>query len=316
MKYDARVVERSAAVPAGASVPQERPGKAGASGSPAGERSTVRDRLWIWGQPAGSLDNEHNLPGSSRMSAAEGAYYLDVPNVVMSSFPSTEAFCKAAPMPPDRMYLVSFRPLKRVVWSIGNFGTDKRVRRAFVGRSTARDVKTVWELAAHFPNIVGAHLDIFFRDSLGGRRTSALALEDLDYVRNELGLAKPRLDFWAALYRRDLDYNPSPYLAKVDVITYWTPRATDLERLEEGFSGLERAAPGKKKLLGCGMWDFDEGKPLPVPLMEKQCRLGLDWLRKGRIEGIVFRASPLCDMNIDAVEWTRAWIRKVRNEKI
>jgi hypothetical protein len=50
--------------------------------------------------------------------------------------------------------------------------------------------------------------------------------------------------------------------------------------------------------------------------MQKQCLLGLEWLRKGRIEGMIFLASCICDLNLEAVEWTRNWIREVGDGKI
>ncbi len=280
------------------------------------EGSSVRDRLWMWGHFAGSFNGMYNLPGSSHMSPVEAALYLNLPNLVMLNFPSTEEFCKTSPVPSETLQLISCRPLKRVIWSIGNFGTDKRVRRAFVGRATARDVKNVWELAAQFPNVAGAQLDIFFRDALGGRRTSTFTLNELDYLRSQLRLAERKLDFWVTLYRRDLEYDPAPYLQKVDVVTFWNWRAEDLETLDDGFTKLEQAAPKGRKLLGCCLWDFEAGKPIPLSLMRRQCEAGLEWLRNGRIEGIVFRASTICDLNLEAVEWTRRWIREVADEEI
>ena len=38
---------------------------------------------------------------------------------------------------------------------------------------------------------------------------------------------------------------------------------------------------------------------------------GLEWLRQGRIEGMVFLASCICDMGLETVEWTRQWIAEV-----
>lgn len=38
------------------------------------------------------------------------------------------------------------------------------------------------------------------------------------------------------------------------------------------------------------MWDFGEKKTIPVSLMEHQCRLGLEWLKQGQIEGLIFTA--------------------------
>ena len=36
--------------------------------------------------------------------------------------------------------------------------------------------------------------------------------------------------------------------------------------------------------------------------------------RQGRIDGMIFLASCLCDLGLEAVEWTRAWIADVGNQ--
>src|SRR5450759_2829000 len=45
---------------------------------------TIGDALWIWGQEAGCFhryaNNAWRLPGMSRMTPAEGAYYMGIPN--------------------------------------------------------------------------------------------------------------------------------------------------------------------------------------------------------------------------------------------
>jgi len=53
-----------------------------------------------------------------------------------------------------------------------------------------------------------------------------------------------------------------------------------------------------------------------LDLMKKQCTLGLDWLRQGRIEGMIFLASNVCDIDLETVEFTRQWIAAVGNETV
>ena len=108
----------------------------------------------------------------------------------------------------------------------------------------------------------------------------------------------------------------SAYLAKTDVVTFWTWDSGQLESLEEGFAQAQHAAQGRRLLLGCFLWDWNANKPVPLPLMQKQCRVGLEWLRQGRIEGMIFLGSPLVDMGLEAVEWTRKWIQEVGDERL
>jgi hypothetical protein len=61
------------------------------------------------------------------------------------------------------------------------------------------------------------------------------------------------------------------------------------------------------------MWDYGNKKPMPLDLMKHQCEIGLRWLEEGRIEGMVFLASCICDLDLEAVEWTRGWIEEIVN---
>ena len=64
------------------------------------------------------------------------------------------------------------------------------------------------------------------------------------------------------------------------------------------------------------MWDYGQKRPMSVSDMEMQCELGLEWLQQGRIDGMIFLASCICDLDIEAVEWTKNWIAKVGNLNI
>jgi hypothetical protein len=159
-------------------------------------------------------------------------------------------------------------------------------------------------------------MDDFFRDTVGGGRTGHLTLAELAYLRSHSDIEGRKLDLWTVVYESDLKFDIAEYLFNVDLISYWTWRPKDLEGLEDSFARLETIVPRGRKTLGCYMWDYDAGKPIPLSLMQKQCELGLKWLRMGRIEGMIFLGSGTCDLGLEAVEWTRSWIREVGDEKI
>ena len=47
--------------------------------------TTVGERLWLWSHVAGSYNDQYNLPGKSRITPAEAAYYMSIPNIFGSS---------------------------------------------------------------------------------------------------------------------------------------------------------------------------------------------------------------------------------------
>ena len=94
----------------------------------------------------------------------------------------------------------------------------------------------------------------------------------------------------------------------------WTWAPVVLKDLEDNLTRLEQLAPVKEIILGCYMYDFYDKQPLPVDLMKQQTESGYQWLREGRIEGMIFLASPICDLDLESVEWTRAWIHDHADE--
>ena len=103
------------------------------SSTPIKKRSTVRDRFWIFTVYAGG-DNSYlergNVRGGSRMTPAEGAFWLNVPNLLLIRSHDTP------PLPGGEQwraktsfeqYATSFQPLDSVVWSVvGSGGTQPR----------------------------------------------------------------------------------------------------------------------------------------------------------------------------------------------
>ena len=256
--------------------------------------STVRDKFWIWGHEAGSHNTGWNLQGSSRMTPAEGAYYLGVPNMILVRYHDL-------PKPPYEQYVLALSPLKRLVWS-------------FVGAGGATDedeLGRVLKLAGKFPNITGAMMDDFFRNKETGDRMGVHTPAQLRAIKDRLRTAPRELDLWVVLYEHQLEMPVSEHLAACDVVTFWTWWARNIKDLEKNFSRAEKLTPNSRKVLGCYMYDYGDKKLMPLDLMEKQCQMGLKWLKDGRIDGMIFLASCICDMGLEAVEWTKKWIAQV-----
>src|SRR5438445_10182972 len=83
---------------------------------------TVRDRLWMWTHPAGSYNTarskdewpftDYGFPKTSRMTPAEGALYLGIPNVVFLRY-------FGRPMPGGfEQVICTLSSFKRLVWMI------------------------------------------------------------------------------------------------------------------------------------------------------------------------------------------------------
>lgn len=128
--------------------------------------------------------------------------------------------------------------------------------------------------------------------------------------------AKRPLFLGVTLYTHQLDPRIIPHLECCDVISLWTWKSDDLKNLEVNLARLKQMIPSKRIWLGCYLWDFGINQPMPIDRMQRQCELGLRWLKEGQIDGIIFLATNLCDLKIETVEWTRQWIARVGDEPL
>lgn len=258
---------------------------------------TVRDRLWLWCHTAGS-HNRYKIPKPSRITPVEAAVYMSIPNLIQVRYENT-------PAPPFEQYAIPFRTMNNVVWSV--------VGEA--GRTEATERDHVIAMAQRQPNLTGVMMDDFFKRPKDGALAS-LTVAELRQLQQQLKAGPKKLDLWAVLYDHQLDMPVADHLAECDVVSYWTWKGADLGDLAANFARAAKLAPKARKVLGLYMFDFGQNRAMPVDLMRKQTELGLEWLREGRIEGMIFLASCICDVGLESVEWTREWIQKTGGTKL
>ena len=173
-------------------------------------------------------------------------------------------------------------------------------------------------LAERHKNVVGFILDDFFHEPSGGSAPvvgperpfrASLTPAELRAIRTR-PVRGGKVPLMAVIYTAQVCAAAHAHLAEVDQVSLWTWRPADLTNLESNFAALERLVPDKPLFLGCYMFNFSGNKPLPVGLMEQQVALGYRWLKSGRIAGIVFLSTGTVGVGLEAVDWTRDWIRQ------
>ncbi len=257
---------------------------------------TLRDKLWIWGQSPDIHwidDNVYRLPGHSRMTPMEGAIYFDIPNMCrirMSGMPK-------APFDQEQLVLEG---CQEVVWSL--LGAE--------GEEITEwgDLEEVARQARKYENITGGVFDDFFSPA----RMRTFTPERLRHVKNRLSeLAGRNMDTWVVCYEIKFDIpNLAEYLNSFDVITFWTWNGSALVDLEKNLDHVRSLAPDKRLLAGCYMWNYGEACPLTVEQMKLQTDIYLEYLKKGKIDGIVVCSNCIGDLDIEAVYWMKNWIRE------
>jgi hypothetical protein len=124
------------------------------------------------------------------------------------------------------------------------------------------------------------------------------------------------LPITCVVYTHQISPRILPHVNQVDKVAMWTWRSGDLVNLETNFEKLRRIVHPKPILLGCYLFDYGDNKQMTVDQMKHQCELGLKWLHEGKVEGMIFLASNVCDMGLPSVEWTRKWVKSVGNQVI
>ena len=306
--------------------------------------TTVRDRLWIFtvigggnnkkspDSPGGNTTHyiDDFAPGGSRMTPAEGAFWLGVPNLLfirsnnLPALPMDETGRKKSSY---QQYATSFKPLERVVWSVIGGG----------GMGGISELPATLAVAQEFPNIRGIFLDDFVRPIPRKKATDphtgrpAMALAELRQLQDQVKAGGNPLDIWVTLYTHEINperkASKKPYisceppladfLGEFDVLTLWTWDSEEIPELEANLTSLEKIAPKKARIaLGLYLWDFHNKKPVPVGLMKHQCDLGLKWLKEGRISDMIFLANTMLDVGMPSADFSRDWIRQHGDEKL
>jgi len=265
----------------------------------------LRDKFWLWGHPEGRYNNEYGNTGISRMTPMEGCLYLGVRNTFM------------VPVGVDvnrRQYNKSFTTLKGVAWECYNAGKDPSVVEPLICE------------AADFPNINGVVFDDFQRG--GAAEYTKIPVENLWKVRERLHNNDVRpLNMWMVLYTNEFDLDPNdpassrydekafePYVAPFDGIIMWTWCEKNIHWVPKKFEAFKKLTEGKRRMIGCYLWNFGEKKPATAEAVKWQ----LDWYRErllaGEIEGVVLHTNTMADLDLEAYDVAVAWMKEHGDE--
>lgn len=259
----------------------------------------LRDRLWMWGHGPGTTNDLYNIPTGKNIDMADAIDSMGIPNVCAIRW-------RGKPEPPFDEYIKQFAKTKRVAWSIIDGAPQ----------SYKQKKKWAFELIDKMPNLVSFYLDDYFHgESIPpeGQQDSpaCLTLEEVRNLRKEMNTLKRPTDLSVVLY----SYQVKPagaglkrHIEACDVVSFWTWHATDLVALDANFKAYREIVPDKPTLLGVYMWDFGNSKPITMDLMKLQLKFALEKFKEGQIEGMIFHCTPLCDIDLVAVDYSRKWI--------
>ena len=268
----------------------------------------VRDKLWLFASRAHDDDiwlgksKENRFTCWSRITPAEGAAMLDVPNIIMIGSDGDPAPYSAEAYG----YMESFCRMHNVVWSITGSS----------GFRAGNEEKFICDLAKRYPNVSGAFAD----DLLGSTESVGVSMEEKKQMildaRKVLNSAERPLPMWLTVYTKDVaDCDASVY-GLFDVLTLWNWNTLEFSHYRESFELLEKRFPEQKKYIGVYLLRYACGEPTPDDYLEQQCEFGLQMLKEGRADGIIFLTNCVMGVGLPSEYWVRKWIDKVKDMEI
>jgi len=265
----------------------------------AGEVPTIRDLLWVWGNPEMAEPGPHTLATFAEASPAERAKLLDVPNIAMAGLGLPRDEAEALALTAE----VAHAP--RLIWEIGC--DDENDGPPF---EYAQTVARVAKIAQSYPQVEGVLLD----DMSSVKISRGFKPEHVAGLRALLHKQCPQIKVWGVLYTMNYDIpDIDDYIRELDGINLWVWHATDLGKIEESVAYLEQRFPEKPIILGLYLFDYGNGKPMTPEQFDQQCAIALKLAHANRIEGMVFLT-----INNDPVIVERAaqWVRRVGAQKV
>ena len=275
------------------------------------------DRCWLWGHETGQVDGPNN---GWKLDAAKTYYHM----ADAAKFMGLRNLNAIRWDKPSRAFRDSLRGLKRVTWPMSGNKTELNY---------TYDALAEWNFAAadEMPNVTGFDLDDFFVargqpvlvDTPKGRRMSCptrFPFAQLVELRRRLDAYPRRLELRAVVYDELFDQRKDPIdlvpaLELADSVTFWNWHAVNMKKQPEYFSRYKALVPNKRTYLGVYLWDFGGHQPMPAGAIEMQLEMGLDFFRRGEIEGFVFLCSSICNRPLPTVAYVRSWLARHGGER-
>ena len=243
----------------------------------------------------GDPKEQYNLPFDRRIDMAAACREMDIPGCFVVRWRNLPT---KAELPE---YMKQFENTKRVGFSI----TDSAVE------SFDEKVRLGFEYADKMPNLTTLVMDDFWSGAAKGADLPKIA-------RVHEKTAKRGMKLGVVLYS---DHNGvkgefKEVLDLCDEVTFWFWHGKNVGTIEAQVAKLRDLIGAEKPiLLGQYMYDFGGKKALPGADMERQLASASRLLSQRAIHGVIFHCTPLVDMNLDAVNAARAWIRENASKK-
>lgn len=270
------------------------------------EQRRLRDRVWLWGHPAGSANGRYAVAAGSQMTPVEGIHYFGGSSVYFVPW--------VAPMDLERTTLAADH-LTEVGWSVergrvGGHGDDRD------------EIDRMHELAERHPVIGRVIYDDFFGMSDG--EEVVLAKPYLGYTPEHVAADRERLhtqgsrplELWLVLYTAQQIEAAVPYIKEFDGVCLWFWKESQVADWQGRVDRFLEITEGQRRQIGVYLFNFGEDRPATAELVVSQLDRCAELVRAGTIDGFVLHTNVVADVGLEAPAAARDWMAAHGDELI
>jgi hypothetical protein len=119
------------------------------------------------------------------------------------------------------------------------------------------------------------------------------------------------------LYEHFLSEEYAPYLAQCDAVSFWTWMGKEnLPHLEDNLKRVFDLSPEQKHLGGLYLYDYGNCTEISGELLKNQCDLYAEYLKSGKLQGVIICSNCIADIGLPAADYVRDWVREIGGEEL
>jgi len=260
------------------------------------DKIKIADRVWLWGHPKNSCKAYAGAATDTFVTPAECARDFGFTNVYYVPFSH----------PMDIVSLSKDQEgIKKTGLSVetwGNAGADK--------------MDETFKLIPLFSNLNRLVFDDFVSEKAHPHiiTSGSVTIPQLKEYRDRIHAAG--LEMWVVYYQAQLDMPVEEYLQVFDGVSFWFWHEPSAEEFDKYSKAFIDKTPGKRRLIGCYLWDFGRRKQATAELVRYQLDENKKLMEKGLIEGVVLHNNDFGGLGYAAYEEARSWMHEHKDELV
>jgi len=266
----------------------------------------LRDRVWLWGHPAGAAEGRYAVPSGSQLTPVEGVHLFGGSNVYFVPW--------VTPMDLERTTLAADH-LREVGWSV------ERGRVASHG-DDRDEIDRIHELAARHRVVGRVVYDDFFGMTEGDEvvlakpyagYTPATVAADRERLHKQ---GARQLDLWLVLYSTQQIPDAVPYIQQFDGVCLWFWKESEVADWQARVDRFLAVTEGQRRQIGVYLYNFGEDRPATPELVVSQLERCAELVRSGTIDGFVLHTNVVADVGLEASTAAQEWMARHGDEMI